>query len=348
MNTKKRWLLFPLIVVFLLATRGIATADRYTGPWDSAAAAVWGGITGTLSNQADLQTELDARALESVVGTSLNADDLQNNGGVLETQAEIPHIDAAQEWTESQEMADDKCWEFGDDKDLQICWDSADAVLELRNSGGTPIFKFSPSNNTFWANPTTSPEVIFNDSDNPGTDKYSASIGAQYTDGADGSENNDLFVYINDAGSKTTIAKWDEDDDAWDFQTYDIVTSGEIVGRNRWGADVASSPVNHNTVALHGLMYLVTVAATVNLDAAADAGFGACVNYRIRDAAEAVIIDLDGSEYMNLAGTALAQGVGVTATGAGEYLTLCATTDANGSGADGWLIYGETSGWASE
>lgn len=136
--------------------------------------------------------------------------------------------------------------------------------------------------------------------------------------------------------------------DELNFSAFDLVTSGEIVGRNRWGADVASTPVNHNTTDLHGLMYLITVAATVNLDAAADVGYGACTSYRIRDAAEAAIIDLDASEYMNLAGTALVQGVGVTATGAGEYLTVCATTDADGSGGDGYFVYGETSGWASE
>jgi len=40
--------------------------------------------------------------LESIVGTSLNADDLELNGAVLQTAAEIPHTDAAQTWTAAQ------------------------------------------------------------------------------------------------------------------------------------------------------------------------------------------------------------------------------------------------------
>ncbi|MCK5020795.1 MAG: hypothetical protein KAS32_27485, partial [Candidatus Peribacteraceae bacterium] len=111
--------------------------------------------------------------------------------------------------------------------------------------------------------------------------------------------------------------------------------------------DVTGSTA-HDTTELHGLMYLITAAATVTLDAAADAGFGACASYRVRDAAEAAILDLDVGEKMNLAGTAQAAGVGITATGAGEYCTVCATTDADGSGTDGYLVYGETSGWASQ
>jgi len=54
----------------------------------------------TLSSNA--QDQLDARALESIVGTSLNADDLELDGAILQTAAEIPHIDAAQTWTATQ------------------------------------------------------------------------------------------------------------------------------------------------------------------------------------------------------------------------------------------------------
>jgi hypothetical protein len=52
--------------------------------------------------EAELLALFNARALESVVGTELNADDLVNNGGVLETQPEIPHTDAAQTWPSDQ------------------------------------------------------------------------------------------------------------------------------------------------------------------------------------------------------------------------------------------------------
>jgi hypothetical protein len=172
-----------------------------------------------------LETALELRLLASQIGTP------------YDTEAEFDALFALygklatlNEWTESQELANDKCWQFGNDKDVQICYDSADAVLELRTSADVPIFKFDLANKTIWMSPTTSPEIILNDSDNPGTDKYSFSWGAQYTDGGDGNENNDLFGYINDNGSKTTIIKWDEDDDAWDFQSYDITTTGTVKG----------------------------------------------------------------------------------------------------------------------
>lgn len=59
-------------------------------------------INGVLS----VGTILDSYALEAIVGTSLNADDLVNTGGVLELQPEIPHTDAIQTWTAVQTFAD--------------------------------------------------------------------------------------------------------------------------------------------------------------------------------------------------------------------------------------------------
>lgn len=105
MNTIKKWLLFLFIIVFSLVVCRVATADRYTGPWNSAAAgaAVWGGITGTLSNQADLQAAFDARCLENVfgtaIGTGLTLDSttlkthasLQSIAGLTETNGGIPY-----------------------------------------------------------------------------------------------------------------------------------------------------------------------------------------------------------------------------------------------------------------
>jgi len=56
--------------------------------------------TGTQLNYVDFtssgQTQLDARALESIVGTSLNALDLVNTGGVLETVSTIPHTNTVE------------------------------------------------------------------------------------------------------------------------------------------------------------------------------------------------------------------------------------------------------------
>jgi len=79
------------------------------------------------------------------------------------------------------------------------------------------VFAFDLANKTKYSVPTENPEVILNDINNPGSDKYSVSIGAQYVDGADGSENNDVYIYANKGGSKTTIAKYDEDLDKWIF-----------------------------------------------------------------------------------------------------------------------------------
>ena len=54
---------------------------------------------------ADIDTLLDTKANTSIVGTSLNADDLELNGAVLQTAAEIPHTDTAQTWTGLQTLA---------------------------------------------------------------------------------------------------------------------------------------------------------------------------------------------------------------------------------------------------
>jgi len=79
------------------------------------------------------------------------------------------------------------------------------------------VFAFDLANKTKCSIPTVNPEVIINDSDNPGSDKYSVSIGAQYVDGVDGSENNDIYIYANKGGNKTTIVKYDESADEWIF-----------------------------------------------------------------------------------------------------------------------------------
>ena len=64
--------------------------------------------------------------------------------------------------------------------------------------------------------PSTSPSFNFYDSDNPGTDKWTASLEAQYVDGADGAENSDILIYINQGGAKTLVLQFDESDDQWE------------------------------------------------------------------------------------------------------------------------------------
>jgi hypothetical protein len=126
-----------------------------------------------------------------------------------------------------------------------------------------------------------------------------------------------------------------------------VSTTGIIKGRAEYGADITGATA-HDTTELHGVFYHFTAAATVTLDAAADAGYGAQACYRIRDAAEAAVIDVQAGEKINLAGTALAAGTAITAAGAGESVCMVATTDTDGSGTDGWEAWGPTSEWASE
>ena len=129
--------------------------------------------------------------------------------------------------------------------------------------------------------------------------------------------------------------------------TINITTAGVIKGRASYGADVTASTA-HDVAETHSVMYHFTAAATVTLDAAADAGFGAQVCYRLRDAAEAAIIDIAVGEKINLRGTATSAGEGITATGAGETVCMVATTDTDASGTDGWEAWGPTSEWAEE
>jgi hypothetical protein len=95
---------------------------------------------------------------------------------------------------------------------------------------------------------------------------------------------------------------------------------------------------------------MFTTATTTTLAAAGAAGFnyGGCVFFFVRDAAEAAVIDVQAGEKINLDGTALSVGTAITSTGAGEYVTMCPTTDTDGLGTDGFIALGATSGWASE
>ena len=87
---------------------------------------------------------------------------------------------------------------------------------------------------------------------------------------------------------------------------------------------------------------------TVTLDAAADTNYGGIACYKIRDAAEQLILDVTGTEKINLNGTATSAGEGIAATGAGESVCVMASTDVDGSGTDGYYAWGPTSGWDEE
>ncbi|OGC76974.1 hypothetical protein A2619_03425 [candidate division WWE3 bacterium RIFOXYD1_FULL_39_9] len=88
--------------------------------------------------------------------------------------------------------------------------------------------------------PSTSPGFDLYDSDNPGTDKWTASFEAAYVDGADGAENSDILIYINQGGTKTLVLQFDESDDQWETSKA-INSSGGFVGALTGNASTATA-----------------------------------------------------------------------------------------------------------
>ena len=65
--------------------------------------------------------------------------------------------------------------------------------------------------------PSADPSWEFMDSESPGTDKSTAWIKAIYVDGADGSENGDIFIEVIKGGAENTeVLRYDESDDRWE------------------------------------------------------------------------------------------------------------------------------------
>ena len=122
-----------------------------------------------------------------------------------------------------------------------------------------------------------------------------------------------------------------------DFDDENLHTTGVIKGRLEIGADITGS-TSHDTTELHNTLYMASAAATITLDAAADAGFGSVATYWVRDAAEALVLDPQAGEKIRIDGTALAAGTAVTGTGADSIITIVAVTDTDGSGTDGYLV----------
>lgn len=97
-----------------------------------------------------------------------------------------------------------------------------------------------------------------------------------------------------------------------------------------------------------GAYITVTAAGELDLPAAATAGYGAAFRVRVRDASEEVLIDPNASEIINLNGAALPGGYRIkSGSAAGDSITLISTTDADGSGTDGWICDGVTGAWAT-
>jgi hypothetical protein len=129
------------------------------------------------------------------------------------------------------------------------------------------------------------------------------------------------------------------------FGALNMVTTGSIAGRIPIGTTITGNQ-SLNTSDLHGKFYMVTAACTITLDAASDAGYGASVMFFVRDGTETVIIEIDGSDKINLDGSALDAGDTIDSPGsAGDWVTLMSVTDTDGSGTDGWLVLGKSGTW---
>lgn len=71
-----------------------------------------------------IQTQLDARCLESVTGDAIEADDLELSGTTLQLVAEIPHLDAAQNISADWETQDNIAESIGNDNDWERTYDT--------------------------------------------------------------------------------------------------------------------------------------------------------------------------------------------------------------------------------
>lgn len=74
-----------------IGTPGSSNYLRGDGRWETAGGGVWGGITGTLSDQTDLQNALDAKA--SASGLSAHTSDTGNPHSVTKAQVGLGNVD---------------------------------------------------------------------------------------------------------------------------------------------------------------------------------------------------------------------------------------------------------------
>jgi hypothetical protein len=124
-----------------------------------------------------------------------------------------------------------------------------------------------------------------------------------------------------------------------DFGALNLATTGTISGRIPMYDKSSAGAIS--TAESQGGFILISAAGTYTLPAAATAGFGAAVVIRVRDGSEVVVVDPNGSEKVNLSGTALAVGYAIKSSGtAGDQVCLVSCTDTDGSGTDGWLVTG--------
>ncbi|HBA83182.1 MAG TPA: hypothetical protein DCZ95_03720 [Verrucomicrobia bacterium] len=167
---------------------------------------------------------------------------------------------------------------------------------------------------------SAAPGFDLRDSDNPGTDKWSASFEAAYVDGADGAENSDVLIYANQGGAKTLIAQFDESDDQWET-TKNIsapsATVGALTGVDSIDAtgavdmDYGSADVTDHTFVSDGGTVIIDGNISIGADPA-DAGAIRLPNagyiYSEADAAgtDISVIGVDSNEVVQIAASGAA------------------------------------------
>lgn len=104
----------------------------------------------------------------------------------------------------------------------------------------------------------------------------------------------------------------------------------------------------------HAGLVQATAAGTLTLPGAATVGFGTTICVFVRDVSETVVVEsATAGDKINLHGTPLDAGDVIDSPGnAGDFICLVSSTDADGTGTDGWITlgYGEavwTDGGAS-
>ena len=162
---------------------------------------------------------------------------------------------------------------------------------------------------------------------------------------ADGTYGNAFFAYVLDvdgAGTEAVPDLIDSGDAGNEDWKLCKVYGSEIIGRTSWGPEItANITLGDELTEVWGKAYIVSAACTVTLGKASTVGFGSTVLLIVRDISETVIVEIDAADKINLHGTPLDAGDTIDSPGAaGDFIVLIATTDADGSGTDGWRTLG--------
>ena len=314
----------------------------------------------------NVEDALNARCLESVFGISLVADDLELSGTTLQLAAEIPHVDVAEDWTAKQDFQ--RAFTTLTGPAIWNCWaktgeatgaldaipiadlTNGDIAIVLDSSYDLYIYRFHSTATDVESDPDyiraknySSEGVWYLTSSTANRKADDPYISLREKDGTS------WYWGIDDAGNsvewRTNSAVGNSVMMELDETTGNFRVAGSIKGKVAVGSDITAN-IALNTTDLHGTFYTITAACTVTLDKVSDVGFGAVVTFYVRDAAETAILEIDDADKINLNGTALAAGNVIdSAGGAGDFITLIAVTDADGSGTDGWRTLGRSGVW---